>query len=255
VVQLVGARAVVTGAASGLGADVARMLLEAGAAVAGLDLESAWDAAGDVPMGLRRFDVDVTDPDRVTAVVEAAAESMAGISVLVSCAGISPTARVVARSGDLFPLERYRSAIDVNLVGCFDVLRNVAAHMARVEPDDDGERGVIVNFGSIAAYDGQVGQAAYSASKGGIVAMTLPLARDLAPWGIRVMTVCPGTIDTPMVAAAPAAVRDSLSRANAFPARFGRPDEVSSVVRLCLENSYLNGDVIRVDAGARLPSR
>jgi len=250
-------RAVVTGGASGLGEGVARMIADEGGWVAIFDLPSSRGAELAEELGERAafFPVDVTSPSEVERAVAGAADFLGRISLLVSSAGISPAARVVDRNGSPFPLERYRLAIEVNLIGAFDVLRQVAARMHGNEPDDEGERGVIVNIGSTAAYEGQVGQAAYSAAKGGIVAMTLPLARDLGPSGIRVMTICPGTIDTPMVQAAPEAVRTSLSGLNLFPARFGRPSEIARVVAACVEVTYLNGEVIRVDAGARMPPR
>lgn len=255
--QVAGAGVVVTGGASGLGEGVVRMVVEGGGRAAILDLphsdgevlaKELGDAAWFVP-------VDVSDAADVERAVASAAALLGRIDVVVNCAGISPTARVVSRSSKVFPLDRFRLAVDVNLIGTFDVLRHAALSMSTNEPSDEGERGLVVNIGSIAAYEGQVGQAAYSASKGGIVAMTLPLARDLADWGIRVMTICPGTIDTPMVQAAPEAVRASLREANVFPHRLGTAEDISAVVRLCMEDTYLNGEVIRVDAGVRMAPR
>lgn len=247
----------VTGGASGVGEGIARMLIGAGASVAILDLASSPGAALAKELGERAafLPADVTSPDDVATAVGRAADLFGRIDLLVNSAGISPAARVVARDGTLFPLERYRRGIEVNLIGAFDVLRNVAGVMARNEPRADGERGLIVNIGSIAAFEGQVGQASYAASKGGLVAMTLPLARDLASHGIRVMTICPGTIDTPMVQAASQQVRDYLTDANVFPKRLGSPADIAAVVRACMETTYLNGEVIRVDAAVRMAPR
>jgi 3-hydroxyacyl-CoA dehydrogenase / 3-hydroxy-2-methylbutyryl-CoA dehydrogenase len=246
---------IVTGGASGIGEGIARMLAGAGGRVAILDLPSSGGAALADELGGLFVPADVTDPDGVAAAVEQVGVHFGRVDVLVNSAGVSPAARVVARDGTPFPLDLYRRGIEVNLVGAFDVLRHAAAAMSRNEPNGDGERGVIVNIGSIAAFEGQVGQAAYAASKGGLVAMTLPLARDLATHGIRVMTVCPGTIDTPMVRAASQEIRDYLTAANVFPHRLGTPADVAAVVRTCVETSYLNGEVIRVDAAVRMAPR
>ncbi len=252
-----GSCVVVTGGASGIGEGVARMVVEGGGAVAVLDLPTSDGERLASELGDRAVFVplDVTDADDVERAIDRAAADLGRIDVVVCSAGVSPTARVVSRKGEPFPLDRYRLALDVNLVGTFDVLRRAATRMTRNDPSPEGERGLIVMMGSIAAYEGQVGQAAYAASKGGIVAMTLPLARDLADHGIRVMTICPGTIDTPMVQAAPEPVREYLRAANVFPHRLGRPEDISAVVRLCMENTYLNGEVIRVDAGVRMAPR
>jgi 3-hydroxyacyl-CoA dehydrogenase/3-hydroxy-2-methylbutyryl-CoA dehydrogenase len=162
---------------------------------------------------------------------------------------------VVARDGSPFPLDLFRRGIDVNLVGLFDVVRHAAAAMARNEPGEDGERGLIVNVASIAGYEGQVGQASYAASKGGVIALTLPLARDLATWGIRVMCICPGVMDTAMLAGSTEQLRAALADINVFPKRLGRPTDVAAVVRTMMETTYLNGDVVRIDAGTRLAPR
>lgn len=255
--QLSTTRAVVTGGASGLGEGIVRMVVEAGGSAVIFDLEGSRGAELVAELGPRAHfvSVDITKPEQVVDAVARAADLLGGIDVLVNSAGISPAARVVNRDGEPFPLERFRLGIEVNLIGAFDVLRNVAVQMQRNEPGEDDERGLIVNIGSTAAFEGQVGQASYSASKGGIVAMTLPLARDLGQWGIRVMTICPGTIDTPMVRAAPEAVQQSLRGLNVFPKRLGYASDIAGVVRACIEVPYLNGEVIRVDAGARMPPR
>jgi 3-hydroxyacyl-CoA dehydrogenase / 3-hydroxy-2-methylbutyryl-CoA dehydrogenase len=256
-VKIADAHVVVTGGASGLGEGVARMIVAGGGSVTVLDRVDSKgpELVAELGASATFVPVDVTDAAGLESAMRVAREALGRIDAVVCSAGVSPTARVVSRRRELFPLQRFRFALDVNLVGTFDAVRHAAGHMADNAPSDEGERGVVVMIGSIAAFEGQVGQAAYAASKGGVVAMTLPLARDLAEWGIRVMSICPGTIDTPMVQAAPEAVRESLRAANVFPGRLGRPDDVAAVVRLCLEDTYLNGEVIRVDAGVRLAPR
>ena len=248
---------VVTGGASGIGAGVSRMLVDGGGRVAILDLPGSPGAELSDELGdsAAFFPLDVTDPAGVAAAVVDVEKRFGRIDVLVNSAGISPAARVVGRDGTLFPLDLFRKGIEVNLVAAFDVLRTCAGVMARNEASAEGERGLIVNIGSIAAFEGQVGQASYAASKGGVVAMTLPLARDLATQGIRVMAVCPGTIDTPMVQRASEEIRTYLREANVFPKRLGRADDIASVVRTCMETTYLNGEVIRVDAAVRMAPR
>ncbi|ASR37672.1 3-hydroxy-2-methylbutyryl-CoA dehydrogenase [Prauserella marina] len=255
--RVTGAVGVVTGGASGIGEGVVRMLTENGGRAAVLDLPVSRGAELCAELGdsAEFFPLDITDPAQVAGTVDKVAQRFGRIDVLVNSAGISPAARVVARDGTLYPLERFRQGVEVNLLGAFDVLRNVTGVMARNEPGEDGERGLVVNIGSIAAFEGQVGQASYAASKGGIVAMTLPLARDLASHGVRVMCVCPGTIDTPMVRAASEEIRDYLRDANVFPKRLGRAGDIANVVRTCMETTYLNGDVIRVDAAVRMAPR
>ncbi|MFB3050429.1 MAG: SDR family NAD(P)-dependent oxidoreductase, partial [Acidimicrobiia bacterium] len=177
------------------------------------------------------------------------------IDVLVNAAGVAPAQRVVSRDGVLFDLDLFKFTIGVNLVGMFDVIRNVAAAMAANDPGEAGERGVIVNVASIAAFEGQVGQAAYSASKGGVVAMTLPIARDLASAGIRVVTIAPGIMDTPLLAGAPQELRDSLARLHVFPQRLGTAEDFAHLVQAIVENQMINGEVIRLDAAARMPPK
>jgi 3-hydroxyacyl-CoA dehydrogenase/3-hydroxy-2-methylbutyryl-CoA dehydrogenase len=184
-----------------------------------------------------------------------AAEEWGRIDVLVNAAGVAPAQRIISRDGDLFDLDLFRFVIEVNLIGMFDVTRNVVAVMARNEPGDGGERGVIVNVASIAAFEGQIGQSAYSASKGGIVGMTLPLARDLGSLGIRVMTVAPGIMDTPLLASASTELKDALAKLHVFPPRLGTPEDFAHLVQAIVENPMLNGEVIRLDAAARMPPR
>ncbi|MER6984118.1 SDR family NAD(P)-dependent oxidoreductase [Streptomyces carpinensis] len=249
--------AVVTGGASGIGEGVVRMLVNNGGSAAIFDLPGSNGAelARELGPSVAFFPLDITVPEQVETAVSDVVEHFGRIDVLVNSAGISPASRVVARDGSLFPLDLYRRGIEVNLIAAFDVLRNVAGVMARNEPSHEGERGLVVNIGSIAAFEGQVGQASYSAGKGGLVAMTLPLARDLASHGVRVMTICPGTIDTPMVQQASQEIRDYLRDANVFPKRLGAAEDIAAVVRTCIETTYLNGEVIRVDAAVRMAPR
>ena len=252
-----GAVALVTGGASGLGRGVAELLVARGARVVIADLEGSAGAALAAELGtnVRFAPCDVTQAAMVEAAVAATVAAFDRIDVLVSCAGISNGARVVGRQGALHSLDLFRKHVDVNLVGMFDVIRNAAGVMAKNEPGDDGERGLIVNIASIAGYEGQVGQAAYGSSKGGVIALTLPLARDLGQLGIRVMCVCPGTMDTPMLASLSREFIDKLAEENVFPKRVGRPFDVASLVTHLMENTYFNGEVIRLDAGLRLSPR
>jgi 3-hydroxyacyl-CoA dehydrogenase/3-hydroxy-2-methylbutyryl-CoA dehydrogenase len=249
--------ALVTGAASGLGAATARLVAQAGGCVVLVDLPGSAGEGMAAELGERaRFvAADVTDSDAVAAAVTAAVDEFGRLDLCVNCAGICPAARVVNRAGALFPLDVFRRAIDINLVGTFDVVRHAAGAMSRNEPRIDGERGLIVLTASIAGTEGQVGQAAYAASKGALVALTLPLARDLASLGIRVMTISPGSMDTAMFAGFGEGVRDSLLDTAVFPKRAGRPDEFARLVGTFAENTYLNGEVVRLDAATRLGPR
>ena len=246
--------ALVTGGASGLGAAAARALHAAGASVVVVDLPSADGDAIVTELGDRaRFaPADVTDEDAVAAAVATAGE-LGQLRVAVSCAGIAPAARVVGRKGP-HPLAVFEQTIAVNLVGTFNVLRLAAAAMAEHEPID-GERGVIVNTASIAAFDGQVGQIAYSASKGGVVGMTLPAARDLARSEIRVLAIAPGTFDTPMLAGLPDDAREGLAKDIPHPHRLGDPRDFGLLVTQLVANPYLNGEVVRIDGALRMPPR
>ena len=255
--RIYGSVALVTGGAGGLGEGAARKLIEHGAKVALLDLEGSDGAgvAARLAEGTVFIPVDVTDTESVAHAVGEVAATFGRLDVCVNAAGIIAAHRVVGRDGTLFPLDTFKAVIDVNLIGLFDVNRRAAEAMSANEPDDDGERGVIVNVASIAAFEGQIGQAAYSASKGGIVALTLPLARDLASLGIRVMAIAPGIMDTPMLSAASQDLRDSLAKVHVFPKRLGTPGDLGSLVVAIVENPLLNGEVIRLDAAARLGPR
>jgi len=252
-----GSVAVVTGGVSGLGFGAAKRVVSFGGRVVMLDLNESrgLDAAAELGDGAVFIHCDVRDPANVAAGVSGAVEAFGGIDILVNAAGVAPAQRVVARDGSLFDLDLFRFVIDVNLIGMFDVIRNVAGAMAANEPGESGERGVIVNVASIAAFEGQVGQAAYSASKGGVVGMTLPLARDLAGLGIRVVTVAPGIMDTPLFDGAPEELRQSLAAIHVFPKRLGTPDDFAHLVQAIVENPLLNGEVIRLDAAARMPPK
>lgn len=249
--------AVVTGGASGIGRGVVEMIVARGgrAVIADLATSAGGEVASQLGSNVRFVPCDVTRPAMVETVVEGALSAFGRIDVLVSCAGISVGARVVGREGALHSLDLFRKHIDINLVGMFDMIRNVAGAMANNEPGDDGERGLIVNIASIAGYEGQVGQAAYGSSKGGVIALTLPLARDLGTLGIRVMCICPGTMDTPLLAGLSREFIDRLAENNVFPKRVGVPADVASLVAQLMENTYFNGEVIRLDAGLRLAPR
>jgi 3-hydroxyacyl-CoA dehydrogenase/3-hydroxy-2-methylbutyryl-CoA dehydrogenase len=256
--KIKGSVAVVTGGASGLGAGVVAMLAAFGGRVIIFDLESSAGQrrAEELGEAVARFvPVDVSDADQVQSAVAAAAETFGRIDALVSCAGIGPAQRMIARDGTPHPLDVFRRTLDVNLVGLFDVLRRCAARMAENEPGVDGERGAIVNLTSVSAFEGEAGQAAYAASKGGIAALTLTLARDLGRHGIRVNALAPGIIDTPMLAGFDDSVKARVAEIPVFPKRLGTPADVADAVRFCLENPYLNGEIIRIDAGVRLAGR
>lgn len=249
-----GAVALVTGGASGLGLGVVRMIAEGGGRAAIVDLPTSAGAqlAEELGDAIEFVPTDVTRADEVAAAVARTVERFGRLDVCVNCAGISPAHRVVKSDGTKFPLDMFRKTVDINLIGLFDVVRNAAAAMAANEPGPDGERGLIVNVASIAALEGQVGQAAYSASKGGVVALTLPLARDLAGVGIRVMTVCPGIMDTAMLSGLDDKRRGALVDLHVFPKRLGRPDDFARLVQGFMTNTMLNGDVVRLDAATRL---
>ena len=250
--QLAGYVALVTGGASGLGLATATALSEAGAAVVLVDLPSSPGEARAAELGGAFVATDVTDPDQVQAAVDQAS-SMGPLRVAVNCAGIGTPGRVVGKQGPL-PLEQFARVVQVNLVGTFNVIRLAAAAMAATEPVE-GERGVIVNTASAAAFDGQIGQAAYSASKGGVVGMTLPVARDLASSLIRVMTIAPGLFDTPMLQGLPEPARQSLGAQVPMPSRLGDPREYAMLARHIVENPMLNGEVIRLDGAIRMAPR
>ncbi|MBK8867240.1 MAG: 3-hydroxyacyl-CoA dehydrogenase [Dermatophilaceae bacterium] len=246
--------AIVTGGASGLGGATVRRLVADGAKAVILDLPSSpgADLAAELGDRVRFVPTDVRDGDQVQAAVDAARE-LGELRIAVMCAGVATPGRVIGRNGPL-PLETYRSVIEINLIGTFNVLRLAAAAMLDNEPVD-GDRGVIVMTASIAAFDGQVGQAAYASSKGGVVGLTLSAARDLADKNVRVMTVAPGTFMTPMLASLPDATKASLGAQVPHPARLGEPAEYAALVRHIIDNPMLNGEVIRLDGALRMPPR
>jgi 3-hydroxyacyl-CoA dehydrogenase / 3-hydroxy-2-methylbutyryl-CoA dehydrogenase len=246
----------VAGGASGLGEATVRALHERGATITIADLNEEKGAALAKELGERATFVhcDVTDEGEVSAAVEHAAQTANGLRVSVSCAGVGWAERTASKRGP-HQLQPFETVIRVNLVGTFNALRFAAAAMNENEPNEDGERGVCVNTASIAAYDGQIGQIAYSASKGGIVGLTLPAARDLSSRGIRVVTIAPGTFDTPLLGALPQEARDELGSAIPFPQRLGQPAEFAALAVHIAENPMLNGEVIRLDGALRMPPR
>jgi len=247
-----GSSAIVTGGASGLGLATATELAKAGAHVVIADLPSSAGADRANELSGTFAPVDVTDEAAVQQAVDAASAA-APLRIVVNCAGIGNPGRVIGKQGVL-PLDQFRAVVTVNLIGTFNVIRLAAARMVETEPVD-GERGVIVNTASVAAFDGQIGQAAYSASKGGVVGMTLPIARDLADKYIRVCTIAPGIMDTPMLAGLPEPARESLGKQVPHPARLGQPAEYAALARHIVENGYLNGETIRLDGSIRMAPR
>ncbi|HEY5789594.1 MAG TPA: SDR family NAD(P)-dependent oxidoreductase [Gammaproteobacteria bacterium] len=251
-----GSVAIVTGGASGLGLATGRRLAGLGAKVALWDHDQAQaeQAAAELGHGAVGVAVDVSDAAAAEAALAATLAAFGAVHFCVNCAGVATGGRAVGRDGPL-PLARIARTIEINLIGTFNVLRLAAGEMAKNAPDGDGARGVIVNTASVAAFDGQVGQAAYSASKAGVAGMTLPLARDLASLGIRVNTIAPGVFGTPMMAGMTPEVRDPLVANVQFPKRMGEPDEYAALVQHIIENGYLNGETIRLDAAIRMPPR
>jgi NAD(P)-dependent dehydrogenase (short-subunit alcohol dehydrogenase family) len=246
--------AVVSGGASGLGWATAQRLQALGAYVAILDINEEELARCAKSDGISTYQCDVTDALSVEQALESVMAEYSLIDINVNCAGIAPAARIVGRDGAM-PLAEFERVIQVNLVGTFNVMRLVAACMQERDPvADDANRGVIINTASVAAYEGQLGQAAYSASKGGVVAMTLPAAREFARWGVRVMTIAPGVMDTPMMAAMPEKVQASLRETIPFPSRFGESIEYARLVEQIIVNDYLNGSVVRLDGAIRMGS-
>jgi len=246
--------AIVTGGASGMGEASARRLSDAGATVVILDRDAGKGEKVASELGGRFVQADVTSESDVNAAVEAAT-ALAPLRTCIHCAGIGWAERTINRDGAPHSLDSFRTIIEINLIGTFNVLRLAASGMSANEQDDEGQRGVIVNTASIAAFDGQIGQAAYSASKGGVVALTLTAARDLASAGIRVCTIAPGLIDTPLLGGLPQAQRDALAQSVLFPKRLGVPEDFASLAMEIVRNSYLNGEVIRMDAGIRMPPK
>jgi NAD(P)-dependent dehydrogenase (short-subunit alcohol dehydrogenase family) len=249
-----GQAAIVTGGGSGLGAETARHLARAGAKVSVLDIDGARAAAVAAECGGLALTCDVADARSGESAVAEAASKHGVARILVNCAGIGRAKRIVGKDGPM-PLDEFSRVIQVNLIGSFNLLRLAAATMAKLEPLEDGERGVIISTASVAAFEGQVGQAAYSASKGGIAAMTLPAARELAQFGIRVLAIAPGLFLTPMLQELPAEVQASLGASIPFPKRLGKPSEYAQLVLHMIENPALNGEVVRLDGALRLPPR
>lgn len=247
-----GHAAIVTGAGSGMGAETARYLSERGAKLALLDVNADAAASTAKKIGGIPLECDVADAGSVERAVAAAREEHGPARFLVNCAGIAPGKRVVGREGPM-PLEDFKRVIDVNLIGTFNVTRVAATDMAGLDPvNESGERGVIICTASIAAFEGQIGQAAYSASKGGVVGMTLPIARELAQFGVRVVTIAPGLMATPMMLGFTQEVQDSLAAQVPFPKRLGRADEYASLVGHVIDNTMINGTVLRLDGAIRM---
>jgi NAD(P)-dependent dehydrogenase (short-subunit alcohol dehydrogenase family) len=238
----------VTGGGSGLGAAVAGNLAGGGANVVVADLE------GEENENVRFIKTDVTDEENVQAAIDAAQEEFGGLHGAINCAGVATAEKVLGREGP-HALDSFNKVVQVNLVGTFNVARLAAAVIKENEPTEDGERGIIVNTASVAAFEGQIGQAAYAASKGGVVSLTLPLAREFARYGIRVMSIAPGIFDTPMMAGLPEEARESLGKQIPFPSRLGKPEEFAALVRHIVENEMLNGEVIRLDGAIRMAGK
>ena len=249
--QLNDTAAIVTGGASGLGHATAVALAKQGVDVYALDLNVDDAPAVD---GVTYVQTDVTDPAQVQAAVDRAAGSSSPLRIVVNCAGIGPSMRILGKKGP-HDLDLYATVVKVNLIGSFNVLTLAAEKIAASDPLEDGQRGVVINTASIAAYDGQVGQAAYSSSKGGIVGLTLPAARDLAQYGIRVATIAPGIVETPMLATVSEEFRAGLAAGVPFPQRLGRPEEYAKLALAIIDHDYLNGEVIRRDGALRMAPR
>lgn len=248
--------ALVTGGASGLGEATVRLLIARGGRVSILDRPKS--AGADVARSLGEAALfcpaDVTSGDEVAAAIAKTVEVFGALHVAVSCAGVGAATRTLTKQGPM-PIELFKKVVEINLIGTFNVIRLAAARMAENSPNEEGERGVLVNTASAAAFDGQIGQAAYSASKGGVVGMTLPVARDLASLGIRCVTIAPGTFDTPMLAMLPEPQRAALAKEIPFPSRLGRPEEFAALAAHIVENAMLNGETIRLDGALRMPPR
>lgn len=252
--KLDGLAAVVTGGASGLGGATVRMLAENGAKVTIFDLDEKRGTEMAREVGGRYIAVDVTDKGSIEQGLEQAEQGHGVARILVNCAGIAPVGRVVDKSGAPHDIALFRKAVEVNLIGTFNMLSVFAARLSSADVLGE-ERGVVINTASVAAYDGQIGQCAYAASKGGVVALTLPAARDLAKSQIRVMTIAPGIFITPMLTGLPQAAQDSLGQQVPHPSRLGQPDEYASLVKAIIDNSMLNGEVIRLDGAIRMAPR
>jgi NAD(P)-dependent dehydrogenase (short-subunit alcohol dehydrogenase family) len=246
----------VTGGASGLGAATARMLIAGGGRVtiADVNREAGEALAAELGQATRFVVTDVTDETSGRAAVDATTSAFGALHGLITCAGIAPAEKVLGK-GAPPGLASFVRVVQINLIGAFNLTRQAATAMVRNEPNETGERGVIINTASVAAFEAQIGQAAYAASKGGVVAMTLPIARELSRYGIRVMTIAPGVMETPMLLGMPQEVQDSLGKMVPFPSRLGKPAEFASLVRHIIENAYLNGEVIRLDGAIRMGAK
>jgi NAD(P)-dependent dehydrogenase (short-subunit alcohol dehydrogenase family) len=252
--QIEGCAAIVTGAASGLGAATAQLLAEAGAKVALLDVNIDGARQMAAKLGGIGIHCDVADSASAADALAQAREAHGPARILVNCAGIGPAKRIVGRDGPM-PLADFEKVVRINLVGTFNMMRLFAADLQQAAPDQGGERGVVVSTASVAAFEGQVGQAAYSASKGGVAALTMPAAREFAQFGIRVMAIAPGIFGTPMLRALPEESQQSLGASVPFPKRLGEPSEFAELVLHCVRNRYLNGEVIRLDGALRMQPR
>lgn len=249
-----GISALVTGGASGLGEATSRLLAQRGATVTVLDMQDDKGEALASELGGSFVHADVTNTEEVQAAVDQAA-SAGPLRAVVNCAGIGWAQRTIDREGNPHDLGAFEKVVSVNLIGTFNVIRIAAGAMNATDPLDHGERGAIVNTASVAAFDGQIGQASYSASKGGVVGMTLPIARDLAAAGIRVCTIAPGLVDTPLLGMLPQEQKDALGQSVLFPQRLGTPDDFAQLATQIVENGYLNGETIRLDGGIRMPPK
>lgn len=254
--NLKGSTFIVTGGGSGLGEATVRMIVDNGGNALIMDIkkENGERVAADLGKACVFAETDVTNSDQVQAAIDTAIGEFGGLHGVVNCAGVGMASRVVTKQGP-HPLDVFEMVVKINLIGTFNVIRLAATVMAGAQPNEEGERGVIVNTASVAAFDGQVGQSAYSASKGGIVGMTLPIARDLASLGIRCNTIAPGIFETPLAMMMPDEVKESLAAQVPFPSRFGRPEEFASLVRQLVENPMMNGETIRIDGAIRMAPR
>lgn len=253
--EIKGQVALVTGGGSGLGAATAKELARLGAKVAILDVNAEGANAVAKEIGGIGIVCDITNTDSITAALAEVKSKLGVARIIMNVAGIGTAKRIIAKDGSPAPLEDFERVVKINLIGAYNVTRLAVAEIAKLEPLEDNERGVVVNTASIAAFDGQIGQQAYAASKGGLVSMTLPMARDLAQYGIRVLTIAPGLFLTPLMHTLPQEIQDSLGNSIPFPKRLGRPDEFASLAAYIVTNTHLNGEVIRLDGAVRLAAR